>query len=526
MDARDTDSSGNRSDIDNTSNTQEATTIKVKRQFIHIPHSQQNIHQDHTAEQHVPEPDPVPDNPWRMGPPLQQDVVSRGPTQANYQRGAGIPPSSALPTAPRPLAPATFHVQPAQQVYPGPALQGIPTLPPSHARRPPQPPPAHRRRIPFLARIVVALCLVLFIVTGIGFGYYQLSIAPKLNGIIGHEAIHHEGMKDGVVQKQQGGAATLNGNRVNILLLGSDTDGKNASPLAQTDIIVTIDPQSHYVGMLSIPRDMQVVIPGYWKDKMDAAFAEGYQGKDLAERIASAAGLAEDTIEYNYGIHIDHYAWVGLQGFVKVINTAGGVDVDALHPMTDDTYPDDVNNQQGNVHDYKRLYIAPGPQHLNGEQALEYVRTRHSDLVGDFGRSARQQQILGQLKTKLATTDTISKAPELLNDLNGAVQTDLQLNDIIQLANFARTVDLNTVERITFSPPYSMPASTTSNYLPVCDQIMPVIARMFAIEPKCIPQPASPPGGTTSSIPPRQGVTVSEQRPASTVLQRKQRTGL
>src|SRR5437016_7004009 len=131
--------------------------------------------------------------------------------------------------------------------------------------------------------------------------------------------------------------------------------------------------------------------------------------------------------------------------------------------MVDDNYPDDVTNSGGSVYDYKRLYIAPGPQHLDGPQALEYVRTRHSDLLGDFGRSARQQQVLSALKAKLATPDTVNQIPSLLKDLNGYLLTDMQFGDLAFLGNLARSIDLNNVQRVTLSPPYSTPSSQNTN---------------------------------------------------------------
>jgi LCP family protein required for cell wall assembly len=282
------------------------------------------------------------------------------------------------------------------------------------------------------------------------------------------------------------------------LLLGSDTDGKgndpvDGVPLAQTVMIITIDSQTNSVGILSIPRDMQVVENGYTEPKLDEVFSHGYVGSTLQDKITNGARAMESVIQYNFGIYIDHYAWVGLDGFVKVIDTVGGVDIDVIHPVVDDTYPDDVGNTDGGIYDYKRLSIAPGPQHLNGAQALEYVRTRHSDLVGDFGRTVRQQQIISQLKIKLATQETIGKAPELLQDLNGVVQTDIPLNDVISLANLARNIDSNRVERLTLGPPdYAIPnteGARAGNYLPVCGTIVPAIQKMFNITwPRCISQ--------------------------------------
>ena len=169
------------------------------------------------------------------------------------------------------------------------------------------------------------------------------------------------------------------------------------------------------------------------------------------------------------------------------MTTVGGVDVDVLHPITDDNYPDDVGNNTGDVYAYKRLYIPPGPQHLSGPEALEYVRSRHADLVGDFGRSARQQQVLSALKTKLNNPDIVSKLPEIANDLNGYVKTDMQLSDVFKLMNFARSLNSNSINRVILGPPYSSDGNTTdgqSVVFPDCGKIVPVIAQMFALGDK------------------------------------------
>src|SRR5207248_1304756 len=257
----------------------------------------------------------------------------------------------------------------------------------------------------------------------------------------------------------------------------SDTDEKfQKSYLAQTDIVVTIDPATKSVGMLSIPRDLFVNVPGYGMMKLDEAFYYGdtYHHHD-------GVGLSRLTISQDFGIPINYYAWVGLTGFIKVVDTAGGVDIDVAHPITDDIYPDDTANSK-DVYAYKRLYLAPGPQHLEGPTALEYVRSRHADLVGDFGRSARQQQVLSSLKTKLSNSGIVSKLPDIAADLDGWVKTDMQLPDVLKLMNLARGIDPNKIQRVILSPPYSSSATLPggeSIVQPNCDQIIPAIAKMF-----------------------------------------------
>ncbi|HLG63264.1 MAG TPA: LCP family protein [Ktedonosporobacter sp.] len=472
------------------------------------------------------------------------------PTQMSpYQAGPGVSPFSGsqagtlspLPQPPAhgqpgPMGPASFQAgasYPNGFSYPGqigPNTPGINGMPPVMT-----PPPSiqtsygkrrKKRRFPIWARVVAAVLLVLISGGSALAWYYEANFANPVSNITGQQVVHFNKEGNTVAQAPATNTDILSGKRINILLLGSDTDGKNAAPLAQTDIIVTIDPQTKYVGMLSIPRDLQVNIPGSAPNKLDAAFALGWAYLHKGPTpFSNAAGLSIETIQENFGIPIDYYAWVGLDGFVKVIDTAGGVDIDAIHPMVDDVYPDDVNNQ--NAYAYKRLYIAPGPQHMNGPQALEYVRTRHSDLVGDFGRSARQQQILSQLKTKLATPSIINKLPELAQDLNGHVKTDMQLPDILKLMNFARTIDPNKIDRVILGPPYSHPLPNTSNLAPNCELIIPVIAKMFDLGNKanCTPQTANAGNSSLATMPPvisnpvATAATVSSNDPGNAMSQ-------
>jgi LCP family protein required for cell wall assembly len=251
----------------------------------------------------------------------------------------------------------------------------------------------------------------------------------------------------------------LSGERVNILLLGSDNDTQkftdgNGLPgngvLTQTVIIASLDPNAKTIDLLSIPRDSWINLPGTNSClKLDEAAG---QGKTPDEAIQ----LERTVVERDYGIPIWRYAWVGLAGFVKVIDTLGGVDVDVLHPIVDDEYPNDIANPNDQF-GYTRLYIPAGPQHLDGATALEYVRSRHADANGDFGRSQRQQSVLIGLEKKLKNTDLIAKIPDLATALQGNVLTDMTVTEITQVANFARGVTHDHVKQYVFSPPdYSL----------------------------------------------------------------------
>ena len=213
--------------------------------------------------------------------------------------------------------------------------------------------------------------------------------------------------------------------RINILLLGSDNDQKfqKDALLSQTMIVVSIDPSTHQVTMLSLPRDLWVDIPGHPSAKIDLAYAQG------------GAPLARATVEKAFKIPIHYYAWVGLNGLVRVIDRVGGVDLDVLHPVLDDNYPNDFG---GSGYGTERVYLAAGPQHLDGRHALQYVRSRHGDLLSDFGRSVRQQQLLLAIQQRVAGMDLVTALPTFARDLNGHVKTDRDLVRLTQLAVFMR----------------------------------------------------------------------------------------
>lgn len=437
--------------------------------------------------------------------PFQRPGPMQGPVQGPPRRYNG-PPQTGYMGNP---APAGWQQQRISMVLSNSAAPGYVNGPPPSMYSAKEGKAARKKKRFPVWFTAIAAVLVAGIVVG---GYFASPYINIVSSSTGQTATHF----DTTTGKNKGSAAQTTNNgpilskRTNILLLGSDTDTKTefeGAYLAQTDIVVTIDPATKYVGMLSIPRDLQVNIPGNGTGKLDAAFSFGYQSKKTNNPYADGAGLAIATIEENFGIPIDAYAWVGLDGFIKVINTAGGVDVDVTHPMIDDTYPNDINAATGqkvstqNAYGLKRLYIAPGPQHLNGVEALEYVRTRHSDLVGDFGRSVRQQQVLDQLKVKLEQPDIIAQLPQLANDLNGYVKTSMSLTDLASLGNFARTINTGSIDRLVLGPPYSEPMKSNTNFAPVCDKIIPAIQKMFSLDANtatCIPQTSANTAGVAS----------------------------
>jgi len=233
--------------------------------------------------------------------------------------------------------------------------------------------------------------------------------------------------------------------RVNILLLGSDTRGTDEVARSDTMILVTVNPETKQVSMLSIPRDLLVSIPNYGQDKINAAYAYGSQTS------YTGAGLAVATVEYNFGVTIDYFAEVDTFGMASIIDTLGGVTLDVDAPIKDDEYPGAGNN-------YMRVIFHTGLQHMNGTQAVQFARTRHDD--NDFARGNRQQQLLRALQEQGIDLNLLSKATELLTELGNTFRTDLSPTQVLALAKLGSKITPNDIHS------YDLLNATTVSYAP------------------------------------------------------------
>ena len=227
---------------------------------------------------------------------------------------------------------------------------------------------------------------------------------------------------------------------INILLLGVDSrpeDDEESPPRSDTTIVVHIDPETKQAAMLSIPRDLEVHIPEFGLDKLNAAYPLGEANADTIE--GGGATLVAQTIEANFNIPIHYYATVSFEGFVEIIDTVGGVIVDVEAPLTDNQYP---NESLG----LTRIHFHTGLQKLDGREALRYVRTRHGD--NDIRRGDRQAQVLSALQGQALDLNLITRAEELLNALSDTFRTDLDHSQMLALANLGRQIDMSAVQKV------------------------------------------------------------------------------
>lgn len=212
------------------------------------------------------------------------------------------------------------------------------------------------------------------------------------------------------VQKERNVSSVIKqGKPLSILLLGTDTGALGRHDTGRTDtmIVATVNAKQKTVHLTSIARDTKVVVPGDTQpyEKINAAYTIG------------GAGTAVKTVQNLLDIPIDFYAIINMGGLEKMVNGVGGVDV--TPPLT---------------FKYGHANVVKGQKiHLNGAEALDYARMRDDDPRGDYGRQARQRQIIKHLVMKGLNITSLPRYKSILSSLTGNLKTDMTFDDMIAI---------------------------------------------------------------------------------------------
>ncbi len=216
------------------------------------------------------------------------------------------------------------------------------------------------------------------------------------------------------------------GSRVNVLFIGidyRDWQAGEGAPRSDTMILFTIDPVSKTAGMLSIPRDMWVNIPGSGYGRINTAYSIG-EGSKLP---GGGPGLAMKTVEQFLGVPVNYYAQVDFQTFIDMIDTVGGIDVEVKEPLILDPIGAGTD----------KVKITPGLRHLVGWKALAYARTRKTQ-GGDVDRAQRQQDVIFAIMNKVFSPDYfpifLKQAPQLYTQMSAGIHTNMSFEDGLRLA--------------------------------------------------------------------------------------------
>ncbi len=257
--------------------------------------------------------------------------------------------------------------------------------------------------------------------------------------------------------------------RLNILLLGIDQRPDENPNIARTDtmIILTLDPATKTAGMMSIPRDLYVPLPNRnMQDRINTAHVYG------------GPSYAMQTVEYNFGIPIQHYVRVNFNALTTLVDLVGGIDVYVDQNINDPTYP---NMNYG----YDPFSISVGWHHMDGATALKYVRTRHGS--SDFYRMRRQQQVIMALRDRILSTDAITKllpnAPQILQTMQSSISTDLSPSEIVQLILFAKDLPSRNISQVVIDETMTQNWTTPDGaevLIPIRDRFGKLRAELYA----------------------------------------------
>ncbi len=246
--------------------------------------------------------------------------------------------------------------------------------------------------------------------------------------------------------------------QINILLLGSDW---RANSGYRTDVImlISIYTKEEKVSIVSFPRDLWVTIPGVSEQRINTA--QAYGGFPLTQK----------TFEYNFGVSLDYYMMTNFNGFLSIIDTLGGIEINAAQNLTDRC---DLSYAHGST-----CSIGPGAATLDSEMALWYVRSRYTS--DDFDRTRRAQEVIMGILKKVISINGVANAGEIYNTLSSSVVTDMTIGDIIPLISLTAKI-INDPTRInTYAigrshvTSYVIPSSGANVLLPNYDAIWSVL---------------------------------------------------
>ncbi len=263
--------------------------------------------------------------------------------------------------------------------------------------------------------------------------------------------------------------------RYTIIVAGLDRRKDQSNEPVRTDslMLVSIAPKTNSIGVLSIPRDLWVEIPGQAdRDRINRAYF-------LGEVRATGGGprLLQQTISWNLGIRVHNYVLVDFKVLTDLVDLLGGIEVTIDYAINDERYPDDN-------YGYDPFHLEPGTHILDGENALRFARTRHGN--NDVLRAGRQQQVLNSIRDRALSINflqLVAQLPALLSSLSENLQTGLDIEQIVQLALFAKDIESENISMRVMNFEY-LQEYTTEEYqqqvlIPIVERLPVLLSETF-----------------------------------------------
>ncbi len=247
--------------------------------------------------------------------------------------------------------------------------------------------------------------------------------------------------------------------RVTILFTGVDAAPGRGEHLYDSIMVVSYDPNTNSVQMISVPRD-SASFPFYFggvdKASVKINSLPTYVRNGWIKSPDSPYLTLVKEVSYLVGVPINYYAVMDLNAFVTMIDRVGGIDVVNPSAINDSSY----DWLDGKTYGF---YLAAGPQHLDGKHALAYVRSRHGSGNSDWARSSRQQQVMVALLHKMAQPSQILALPGLISTLGSSVTTTFPANKVADYVAIGQSIPSANISQVVLGPPYTITGVTTVN---------------------------------------------------------------
>jgi LCP family protein required for cell wall assembly len=321
---------------------------------------------------------------------------------------------------------------PERQKQPGVSQESEPTSA-EILRKHRQPPKSRLRRRIFRGVLIIILLLVAWV----GFSAYRAMNKISDGGFSAKDLMRLiSGNSDSLKGQSEG--------RTNIALLGYGGKGNPGGLLADTNILLSYHYSDKKVALVSLPRDLYVPIGSTGSsNKLNYAYA---YGEANAKQTGGGGNVSSETISKVSGVPVHYYISMDFVGFVKLVDTLGGVTVDVEKSINDPLYPDDkIDTVQGTyskTDGYKPFRLLSGVQKLDGVTALKFARSR--ETTSDFDRARRQQVLLEAIKEKAMSAGVLSnpkKVVDIINILGNHLRTNMSAGEMEALVGLSKEID-------------------------------------------------------------------------------------
>jgi polyisoprenyl-teichoic acid--peptidoglycan teichoic acid transferase len=266
--------------------------------------------------------------------------------------------------------------------------------------------------------------------------------------------------------------------RMTILLIGLDRRPQEKGLGYRTDtlLLISLNPKDNTVGILSVPRDLYIDVPGFYgMHRINEPMVLG----ELREP-GYGPRLLMETIQSNLNMRVDNYIIVDFKAFIGIVDALGGIDIEIDYNISDPSYPS-MN------YGYEAFYLKAGKHTLDGNTALKFARTRHGD--NDFRRAERQQMVLYAIRDKVSRPDVLprmlTQAPLIWDSLRDNVYTGLTLDQLVQIGLYIKDVPNENIRKDVIDYKYAVPFTTPGGaqvLLPNNAKIAVLMAEVFGAD--------------------------------------------